>query len=62
MIAGYILVMVTFLSTGEVTGTALDYFNDPYECIQEGQWEEEQAEPGVGFVCIEDYVPMDNLR
>ena len=54
--------MVTFLSTGEVTGTALDYFNDPYECIQEGQWEEEVAEPGVGFVCIEDYIPMDRLR
>ena len=27
MIAGYILVMVTILSTGEVTGQALDYFD-----------------------------------
>ena len=40
MIAGYILVMVTILSTGEVTGEALDYFNDPHACWQQGVWEE----------------------
>ena len=62
MIAGYILVMVTILSTGEVTGEALDYFNDPHACWQQGVWEEELADPGVGFVCIEDYVPMEQLN
>ena len=61
MIAGYILVMVTILSTGEVTGEALDYFNDPHACWQQGVWEEELADPGVGFVCIEDYIPMKIL-
>ena len=55
-ILGYILVAVSINSAGEVTGTALDYFQNPYECWQEGVWEEEVAEPGVGFVCIEDFV------
>ena len=62
MIAGYILVMVTILSTGEVTGEALDYFDNPNACWQQGVWEEELADPGVGFVCIEDYVPMEQLK
>ena len=62
MIAGYILVMVPILSTGEVNGEALDYFNDPHACWQQGVWEEELADPGVGFVCIEDYIPMEQLK
>tara|TARA_B100000212_G_C27264076_1_gene485780 strand:- start:705 stop:875 length:171 start_codon:yes stop_codon:yes gene_type:complete len=54
MIYGYILVMVTILANGDVTGEALDYFTDPMECIEQGYIEEENAEPGVGFVCLED--------
>ena len=54
MIYGYILVMVTLLANGEVTGEALDYFVDPVECVEQGFIEEENAEPGVGFVCLED--------
>ena len=58
-ILGYILVAVSINSAGEVTGTALDYFHNPYECWQETVWEEEVAEPGVGFVCIEDFVVLE---
>tara|TARA_B100000287_G_scaffold107978_1_gene100149 strand:- start:330 stop:515 length:186 start_codon:yes stop_codon:yes gene_type:complete len=56
LIAGYILVLVTILADGTVTGEAIDYFKDPHECYSNVQWEEEIAEPGVGFVCIEDVI------
>ena len=54
VIYGFYLVMVTITPSGDVDGLVLDYFTDPYECVAEGQWEEENSEFGVGFVCIED--------
>tara|TARA_E500000178_G_scaffold310423_1_gene325497 strand:- start:419 stop:595 length:177 start_codon:yes stop_codon:yes gene_type:complete len=54
LVYGFYLVMVTILPTGEVHGEVLDHFTDPYECIEQGNWEEENAPFGVGFVCIED--------
>ena len=59
MVVGYILVLVTILETGEGTGQALDYFNDSHACWQAGVEEEQIADPGIGFVCIEDFIKND---
>ena len=54
IIYGFYLVMITIAPSGDVNGEVLDYFSDPLECIYAGNWEEENAPHGVGFVCIED--------
>ena len=56
VILGFYLVMVTIAPDGNVTGEAIDYFSDPLECIYAGNWEEENAPFGVGFVCLEDVI------
>lgn len=56
LIYGFYLVMVTIAPSGAVTGEVINYFDNPYDCVTEGQWEEENAPFGVGFVCIEDVV------
>ena len=56
LIYGFYLVMVTITPSGDIKGEVLNHFEDPYECVAEGQWEEENSEFGVGFVCIEDVV------
>ncbi len=55
-IVGFYLVMMSLLPNGEVDGVVLDYFKDPYVCVQTGVIEESQAPLGVGFVCLEDVV------
>ena len=57
-IYGYILVMVTMLSSGDINAEALDWFFTPYECIEEAYSQENNAAFGVGFVCVEDIVPI----
>ena len=44
MIYGYILVMVTILANGDVTGKALNYYTGSYECWKNALMEEEKAE------------------
>ena len=61
MIYGFILVMVTMLSTGEMETEAIDWFEDPTCCIERGYQEEENAPMGVGFVCLEDYLPEGDI-
>ena len=56
MIYGFILIMVTILPSGDIDSQAIDWFVDPYSCIEQGYIEEESAPMGVGFVCVEDYV------
>ena len=58
MIVGFILLMVSLNSAGEVEGTAIDYFEDAYECVNTGYFLEADAPMGIGFVCIEDYVEI----
>ena len=58
MIVGFYLLMVTILPDGMVAGEVLDYFEDPYECVESGMIEESISQPGVGFVCVEDYIPL----
>jgi len=56
MIYGYILIMVTMLPSGDIQSVALDWFNDPYECVEVAHYHHENHESpfGVGFTCIED--------
>lgn len=58
MIVGFILLMVSLNSAGEVEGTAVDYFEDPYTCVETGYFLEASAPMGIGFVCIEDYIEI----
>ena len=59
IVAGFYLVMVSISSNGEVVGDVLDHYDDPYECVLTGQYEESEAPFGVGFVCVEDVVYND---
>ena len=59
MIYGYILVMVAFLPSGEIQSEAINWFPTPYECVEEGYHQENNAEFGVGYVCVEDTVPIE---
>ena len=61
-ILGFYLVMVSILPSGDIDGKVIDYFSDPYECVAEGQWEEENSPFGVGFVCIEDVVNETEIK
>ena len=61
-ILGFYLVMVSILPSGDIDGEVIDYFSDPYECVAEGQWEEENSPFGVGFVCIEDVVNETEIK
>ena len=61
-ILGFYLVMVSILPSGDIDGKVIDYFSDPYECVAEGQWEEENSPFGIGFVCIEDVVNETEIK
>lgn len=61
-VLGFYLVMVSILPSGDIDGKVIDYFSDPYECVAEGQWEEENSPFGVGFVCIEDVVNATEVK
>ena len=61
-VLGFYLVMVSILPSGDIDGKVIDYFNDPYECVAEGQWEEENSPFGIGFVCIEDVVNETEVK
>ena len=54
--------MVSILPSGDIDGKVIDYFSDPYECVAEGQWEEENSPFGIGFVCIEDVVNETEVK
>ena len=34
MIYGYILIMVIMLPSGDIDSRAVDWFEDPYECVE----------------------------
>ena len=50
--------MVMILPDGMVTGEVLDYYFNPVECFAEAVELELEAEPGLAFTCIEDYVEL----
>tara|TARA_B100000683_G_scaffold4164_1_gene4321 strand:- start:232 stop:441 length:210 start_codon:yes stop_codon:yes gene_type:complete len=53
---GYILIMVTMLPSGDIESEALDWFTNPYECVEIAHYHHENHDSpyGVGFTCIED--------
>ena len=59
MIYGYILIMVIMLPSGDIDSRAVDWFEDPYECVEMAQYQHENSESplGIGFTCIEDLYP-----
>ena len=59
MIYGYILIMVIMLPSGDIDSRAVDWFEDPYECVEMAQYQHENnSSPlGIGFTCIEDVYP-----
>ena len=60
MIVGFYLVMVSMMPNGEVVGETLDYFDNPHDCIEAGNWEESNSQLGIGYVCVEDVVNVKN--
>ena len=54
MILGYILTMVYISLQGNVQGKTLNYYITLEECHADALQAEIVAEPGVGYVCIED--------
>ena len=50
-VLGYILVAVNLSPAGEVGGTAINYYRSNVECYYDAVKLEEEANPGVGFVC-----------
>ena len=56
MVVGFILVAVYISASGVVEGTALDYYHSHESCYANAVEHEQLSDPGVGFVCIEDYV------
>ena len=60
MVVGYILVAVSILANGVVEGKALDYYTSNMDCYSVALKHESLADPGVGFVCLEDYVEKND--
>lgn len=54
MILGYILTMVYIDVQGNVQGKALNYYITRQECHADAVKKELQAQPGIGYVCLED--------
>ena len=59
VVIGYILVAVNLSPIGEVGGTAINYYESNIECYTDAVRLEEEANPGVGFVCLEDFVVQE---
>ena len=59
-VLGYILVAVNISPAGDVDGTAINYYNSNIEYYYDAVKLEEEANPGVGFVCLEDFVKLND--
>ena len=59
VVIGYILVAVNLSPIGEVGGTAINYYESNIECYTDAVTLEDAAHPGVGFVCLEDFVVQE---
>ena len=56
IVVGYILVAVNLSPQGDVGGNAINYYEENIECYSDAVKLEQEANPGVGFVCLEDFV------
>ena len=59
-VIGYILVAVNLSPQGDVGGTAINYYSSNLECYYDAVKLEGEANPGVGFVCLEDFVKLND--
>ena len=59
MILGYILTMVYITLEGNVQGKTLNYYNIVEKCYADALNLKMDAKPGVGFVCLEDYIDVE---
>ena len=59
LVVGYILVAVSLSPQGEIVGTAINYYQSNIECYTDAVTLEQEANPGVGFVCLEDFVVQE---
>ncbi len=59
-VLGYILVAVKIVALGDITGVALDYFADANTCVTHAIELEATAPLGVGYVCLEDFVELND--
>ena len=59
LVVGYILVAVSLSPQGEIVGTAINYYESNIECYTDAVTLEQEANPGVGFVCLEDFVVQE---
>ena len=50
---------VNLSPAGDVGGTAINYYRSNVECFYDAVELEKEANPGVGFVCLEDFVKND---
>lgn len=51
---GFILLSVWIMSNGDITGQALNWYDNPTECWEEAIRMKENDVPGVGYLCVED--------
>tara|TARA_B100001287_G_scaffold81313_1_gene67674 strand:- start:271 stop:471 length:201 start_codon:yes stop_codon:yes gene_type:complete len=58
-VIGYILVAVNLSPAGDVGGTAINYYANNMDCYTDAVLLEEEANPGVGFVCLEDFLILN---
>tara|TARA_B100001029_G_C14977795_1_gene404153 strand:- start:139 stop:318 length:180 start_codon:yes stop_codon:yes gene_type:complete len=54
MTYGFILVSVWILSSGDITGEALNWYDNPTSCWEEAIRMKENSKVGIGYVCVED--------
>ena len=59
IVVGYILDAVNLSPQGDVDGTAINYYKSNIECYTDAVTLEQEANPGVGFVCLEDFVVQE---
>ena len=56
MVLGYILTLVYITLEGNVQGKTLNYYTIAEKCHAAALNLEMNAKPGVGFVCLEDFL------
>jgi len=52
---GFILLSVWITSDGDITGQALNWYDEPNACWEQAiRMKEDEPNPGIGYLCVED--------
>ena len=62
MIAGWFLITLVILPTGDVDAEVINWYADPQVCIKEAFELKMKDELGIGYTCLEDVVGNDDIR